>query len=539
MKALRENLRLLLLETTKQVEDASKLMQSLPNKKLYDKIQSRDDYVDTMKGIIEEKSLMFMREGGSKENANLARSVNIIASNLEHIGDHAVNLARQTGYLTDAALLQDYGIEGFFAELRQALGWVEKALNEKNMTFALKICKAEKNLDGLYSEGMKKVITELNEGKCAGDRVTVLFIMQFLERAGDSVLNIGEAILSYAVGERIKIHQFKAFQEAVGADSGNSGAISFEPVGETKSGNMIKKVNGSVLAPDSQWVIFKEGRTDKIKNEKVKTDMWESAFPGICPKIIKYTEHGKNASMIIEFLKGRTIKEIILNSSVQSIRASVSRLCCSLEEIWNATVKREQASAAYMHQAMARLDEVYKVHPGFCRNSAVIGELEVPSIEDLINRAAVIEKGIKAPFTVLIHGDFNNDNIIYDDKADRAYFIDIHRSEWTDYVQDVSVFLVSGYRMPVFDKAVRGKINSVLDYFLKFATSYALKCGDSGFESRLALGLARSFITSTRFETNPEFAGHMYMKAYYIIERFLESGDAPENFKLEKGLLAH
>lgn len=538
MKALLENLRLLLLETAKQVDDSGKLMQSLPNRKLSDRIQSRDDYVDTMKKIIEERSGSFIRESSSKEQINMARACGIIASNLEHIADHAVNLARQTQYLTETTLIKDYKIELFFDELKQSFGLVEKALTEKNMSLALKICKSEKNLDTMYAAGLSRVISELSEGKPAGDRVTILFIMQFLERAGDSVLNIGEAILSYAVGERIKIHQFKAFEEVSGNSEGGK-EFSFEPVGETKSGNMIKKVKGEAVSSDSQWVIFKEGKTEKIRNEKQKAEMWETAVPGICPRVLKYSEHGKNASMIIEYMKGRTIKEIVLNGSSSSIKSSMSCLCEAVGNIWAATMKKNEVPAGYMQQALARIEDVYKVHPGFRQNSAFIGDLEVPSIEELIGRAAEAEKKLNAPFSVLLHGDFNNDNVIYDDAADRVYFIDVHRSAFSDYVQDVSVFLVSGYRLPVFDRHIREKINSAMEYFLKFSTAFAKNNGDRGFEARLALGLARSFITSTRFETNAQFAGQMYMKAYYIIERFLESGLSPERFRIDKGLFAH
>jgi Ser/Thr protein kinase RdoA (MazF antagonist) len=69
--------------------------------------------------------------------------------------------------------------------------------------------------------------------------------------------------------------------------------------------------------------------------------------------------------------------------------------------------------------------------------------------ENLITTLAKIEKKLSAPFSVMIHGDFNNDNILYDVENDRVYLIDIHRSEPMDFVQDVSVFIVSNFRMPV------------------------------------------------------------------------------------------
>ncbi len=46
---------------------------------------------------------------------------------------------------------------------------------------------------------------------------------------------------------------------------------------------------------------------------------------------------------------------------------------------------------------------------------------------------------------------------------------------------------------------------------------------DHSFELRLALGLARSFATSTRFILDKSLARAMFARAHYLIERVLET----------------
>ena len=136
----------------------------------------------------------------------------------------------------------------------------------------------------------------------------------------------------------------------------------------------------------------------------------------------------------------------------------------------------------------------------------------------MIDDAEKIEKTVVPPFSVYIHGDFNLDNIIYDAEGKKIRFIDLHRSCYQDYTQDVSVFMVSNYRLQTLDKKTRKRIRQVVTQFYKFAKSFAVRNKDKTFELRLALGLARSFITSTRFILDKELANAMFLRGVFILE---------------------
>jgi aminoglycoside phosphotransferase (APT) family kinase protein len=148
------------------------------------------------------------------------------------------------------------------------------------------------------------------------------------------------------------------------------------------------------------------------------------------------------------------------------------------------------------------------------------------------------EKELSAPFSVFIHGDYNVNNLVYDHQNERLYYLDVHRSRQFDYVQDVSVFLVSNYRMPVFEAQLRSRIHWIMGEFLSFARTFAQQSGDATFEARMALALARSLFTSTRFELNPAFSRGMCQRAHYLMERVAEHRGRPwQDFVLPERVL--
>lgn len=143
-----------------------------------------------------------------------------------------------------------------------------------------------------------------------------------------------------------------------------------------------------------------------------------------------------------------------------------------------------------------------------------------------------------APFTVFIHGDFNTNNIVYNHEEQKINYIDLYRSRQSDYVQDVSVFLVSNFRLPVFDPELRERLNTVSLYFYEFFSGFAEKNADAVFEARLALALARSFYTSTRFELDNAFAKVMSLRAHYLMERLAAHKGRPwTDFRLPQDVL--
>ena len=190
--------------------------------------------------------------------------------------------------------------------------------------------------------------------------------------------------------------------------------------------------------------------------------------------------------------------------------------------MWTKTKREEKVQADFIGQLKRKLPDVYDVHPTLSSPNRSIGSLKQPSLEERLDRAAVLEKELFAPFSIFIHGDFNTDNVIYNDQEDRITYIDPHRSGYSDYVQDVSVFLVSNYRIPVLEAEIRERLIFIISDFYAFARRFAEENDDPTFDARLALGISRSFISSTRFILKESFAKEMYLRGIYLLDKLLD-----------------
>jgi hypothetical protein len=260
--------------------------------------------------------------------------------------------------------------------------------------------------------------------------------------------------------------------------------------------------------------------------------------PGLAPQIIKYKEADRD-SMLLEYLEGQTLLEIVLNASMSEARRVVQRVQETLVKIWLDTREDEPIKPRFLKQLSARLPDVYAVHPYFQGESEVISGVQVATLEQLIELSQPLDDQLVAPFSVFGHGDFNLDNVIYNSVTDTVHFIDLHRSSRMDYVQDMSVFLVSNFRIPEFRPRRRAQINRVIEMQLAFARRFAAEQNDETFEARLALGLVRSFISSTRFDIRRSFAEEMLRRGLYLLERLTDVGKDVRSFHLPSDVLIY
>jgi hypothetical protein len=235
--------------------------------------------------------------------------------------------------------------------------------------------------------------------------------------------------------------------------------------------------------------------------------------------VVSYQETDHTAALLLEYLEGRNLQDIVVNIEPDLLEEALDEVQLTLRKIWLDTAKAEEIKPRFLSQIHKRLADIQAVHPNFGRERKQIGGMVIPSFGEILERNLVLDDQLSAPFSVLGHGDFNLDNIIYNPETKRVHYIDVHRSCRMDYIQDISVLLVSSFRLPVFERRVRKRLNSVIEHFLNFVTSFAKEREDESFELRLTLGLIRSFATSVRFELNRDFADTMSQRAFYLMKR--------------------
>lgn len=546
LETIAKNIRLMIVEVTAQVQQTREFLTS-PGRDLLSQIISRDDYIDNLKGLVEDRCFQVLADQPNPERRLVItlRSALPISANLERIADFAVNIVRQYEHLEDPEILGIHDLSPLFEEVLRGLSRVGRALTGQQADLAYSICQSEFNLDELYSDRFAEIRAQLASGQQTGDLVTTLFILHYLERMGDSLLNIGEAILFTLVGERMKIHQYRALTDSL-ASQGLADSIrqvEFESIWGTRSGCRIgtlseKEETGQEPA---RPVVFKQGSLEKLAKEKESIERWQKVMPGLAPEVCAFLPGDeKRAAILLEFLPGCTYQEMLINGDDQVVEDTTFMIEDLLGRIYQATRRESPARADYIGQLKKRLDSVYRVHPRLRTPPGFIGEMAVPSFEELLDRAQKVEESLPAPFSVLIHGDMNLNNIIYNPVRERVHFIDLHRSQETDYVQDISVLLVSAFRMPVFAAPIRRRLNRAALRFFEFTSRFARESGDETMEARMALALSRSYCTSTRFELNLKFAKKMHQRSIYILEKLLAHapGDLT-GFRLPREVLIH
>lgn len=501
------------------------------------RVLEREIYIDNLKVTVENGyfSLILTQPDRGQNEVNRARAVHVISTNLQQISSFSVNIVRQVAYLFDRSLWLTFDARSMFDLIENCLEQVLPALDNKDIGLALSICHCEYEIDRLYLKHFNRIMAELRNGEATESYVTILFIFRYLERIGDALLKIGEAVLFAVLGEKIRIRQFEALQQTLAKSDMDISLdrLSLQSYWGTRSGCNISKVANDptrVAAGPAKQAIFKTGSLKKIELEKENLDKWQGIAPGLAPRVLTFhREDESTGALLVEFFSGNNLQEIVLGDNGNLMSSALKALFRLLgENIWPSTKSIGAMETSYMNQVLKRLDSILQVH-SYLRRQQTLGGLEVDSTATLVEKCMRIERLLPAPFSVFIHGDFNANNIIYDENTDTIHFIDVHRSKCADYIQDVAVYLISNFRLPVFESPGRDQINMAIRDFYGFAKKFAHEHNDHTFNVRLAIALARSFYTSTRFQLNSGFVKEMVMRANFLLEKVIVFNEGPQN----------
>ena len=519
-KGIIDNLRFLCVEIDSQLGYLESFLAS-PSAALARRIVDRGGYADNLKMGIHNSCLEHIacsKDDGA--DTLLLRSVESVATHLDRIAELCRECVKQIEGVSQPGHLEADVYVPMLARVRQGVDLIEPAVREHDTSLALKIGQIEGKLGRDYRAVLRHYTDALKQQKHTEDLVRALFVGHSIEQMGDALLAIGESIVSANLGQRVNMERYHSLRKSVARlDQADVSDLQIETIAETRSGAAISGI-GTANGGDGGYVaVFKDGQKRKLKEERQRVKGWHEIYPGLAPKILDYRKRGQSASLLIEHLPGLTMERILLHEGPELLEEALEHLGSTLRSVWHETRTETPISADFMGQLGTRLRDVYKIHPEFQHGGRQICDLEVASFEQVIASAQSAEADFPAPFSVYIHGDFNLDNIIYDPVEQRINFIDLHRSRYMDYVQDVSVFMVSNYRLQILDAAQRRRIMRLATDFYRLARKYAAEVDDSGFHFRLALGLARSFVTSTRFILDKSLARRMFLRARFLIEQ--------------------
>lgn len=521
-------LQFLLIELHKQLQSFISYLET-EDGEFAEKSLNRVDYIDNFHVSLQNRAAQYLIEHcGADEQQDallLAQGYQQLANRLKAFSRQLEKVTHQTLALGRLKLIQKPNLFKAFDTLGNGLELIESAMNTETAQRAIDICRLQVHISKLCDQQLQNYQARIKQGQQITALLNATFIIKDIHRLGDDLLQIGEAILSANLGQTIQLERYEKLEETLSALNLDPNAPDFSMISmaETKSGCTISGVSSGEEADQNELLaIFKEGQQQKLLEEKKGIESWHKKFPGIAPKVYSYHKQGEKAALLYEYLTGDTFDTLLLNLDRKNLQAGLNKLFSLLQEIWQETRIEERHSACFMRQLKKRLKDIYRVHPDFDLQGFQVGPVRQDSLETLIDKATELETVLTPPKSVYIHGDFNVDNILYDPLEDQISFIDLHRSEYSDYIQDLSVFMVSNYRLNSFDPDVRKLIALTMQAVYEFGERYAEQIGDESYHLRMALGLSRSFLSSTRFILDSEHAKAMHYRGRYLLEQVIK-----------------
>ncbi len=527
-----ENLQFLVAEVAAQCVTLRKAL-TRGEPKQVQRVVDRAGYAANLKERIQANCIEAIADNGIDERYRLQTAgLSEVAHQLERITDKFRDLSRE---LLEVSNLDRLGTSRFrtpLTRLRDALDLLaETHLPPTSSDCALTLSKQARGIERQAQKLHDSYVEQLKtERRATADLSQGILMAHGLRQIGDALMGVSESLLTIQLGQPMKFDRFHSLRTLM-EDHPELAGSRVKTIAETRSGSAIA---GLVMEEgEKPAAIFKDGLRRKLKEERKGVESWHEFFPGLAPRILAYNKRGESAALLIEHLPGMTFEQILVSGSDELLQAGFSALRGTLKEVWNATRSDERVSAKFMAQLEARLPEIRSSHGSLIDDGMRIGTWKQIPFERLIARVAKLERALPPPFSVYIHGDFNVDNIIYDPEHDRIHFIDLHRSRYMDYLQDVSVFMVSCFRLPARDEAFNERVRSVILEMDRTARRFARRNSDEYYDFRLALGLARSLATSTRFIADRAVVARMLARSRYLMERILDIDPArATNFTL-------
>lgn len=131
-----------------------------------------------------------------------------ISSDIERIGDLAVNIAKSTKFIGTEPLIKPIEqLPQMAAITQQMLSDALDAFNKEDTVAAHRIAKTDDEVDNMFGEIVQELMGLMAEKPQSINQITQLtFICRYIERAGDHVTNIAENILYIVKGERVDLN---------------------------------------------------------------------------------------------------------------------------------------------------------------------------------------------------------------------------------------------------------------------------------------------------------------------------------------------
>jgi len=175
---------------------------------LAQEVIERDAQVNTYDVEVDEKcvELLALHQPTAKDLRFITTAMKIV-TDLERIGDQAVNIAQRTLELNREPQLKPYIDLPRMADRAQAM--VKESLDafvSGDTALARKVCAADNEVDGLKEQIFRELLTFMMEdAKTIPRAIRLILVSRFLERVADHATNIAEMVI-YMIESKMVRH---------------------------------------------------------------------------------------------------------------------------------------------------------------------------------------------------------------------------------------------------------------------------------------------------------------------------------------------
>jgi len=175
------------------------------DERLAKQVVERDDVIDGMMLDIEERCLRLIAlQQPMASDLRIIGTALKIATDLERIGDHSVDIAKIAIRLSGEELIKPLeDIPRMALLVREMLRECILSYTERDIHRAAALAEKDDEIDKLYSTLMNEIIGMMNSDFARNRQLSHLsFVAHFLERVADHCTNIGEGVIYIATGKR-------------------------------------------------------------------------------------------------------------------------------------------------------------------------------------------------------------------------------------------------------------------------------------------------------------------------------------------------
>ena len=173
-------------------------------------VLATDHEIDDLEVEVEQRaiSLLALQQPMARDLRFIVGAIKI-SSDLERVGDHAVNIAQCTLRLLDVpvALAPGLEIDEMAKRAREMLGDAIDAFIRADGALGRAVCKRDDEVDALEESTFRILLTHMMESAATiSPGLQLLLVSRNLERVADLATNIGEDAVYLAEGKQIKHH---------------------------------------------------------------------------------------------------------------------------------------------------------------------------------------------------------------------------------------------------------------------------------------------------------------------------------------------